>query len=172
MRTNPNKRRAFLLVQVFLGLVLLVLLAPVVGRIVLDALNIQRAATVHAARTARIDAFTRRFAEEVFAADGYVLRGNELTLYKADPARGVAACATYIFSLDTVFEDHADGVSISWEIPRCSVRPELCRGPRGDLLLLHFQTTAVPSAQRAAPRTFVETFVLPAQVRESAEDRP
>lgn len=159
--TRPAARlRGFMLVEIIGVLVLGLALAGILGKLVIDAVYLQRIAAEHANRVAVMDSLTRSLRQDALATVAYEMKASRLTL-KTVTADGPA---DVVYALEPgllrrILSGTEDRV---WRSLRLRFAWRREQGPRGDVLLLDLIETPPARASAHPRRTYTAAFGLPA----------
>lgn len=152
--------RGFMLVEIIGVLALGLALAGILGKLVIDAIYLQRIAAEHANRVAVMDSLTRSLRRDALAAVAYEWDASRLNL-RTVTGDGPA---------DVVYTLEPEGVQRIlgsredrvWRSLRLRFAWGREQGPRGDVLLLDLIETPPARAAALPGRTYTVPFGLPA----------
>lgn len=154
-----RRRRAVSLVELLAVFLLAGPLLLVLGRVVVDALYVQRLAAQHADQVAVMDSLSRRLRQDALACAAWNWDADRLTLVmeaEAGPAEVV-----YTLEPGRIARRRPDGQQHEWRSRRLGFAWRLDSGPGGALLVIEFVQERPPRASRVLPRTFAVSLLLP-----------
>ncbi|MEW6251184.1 MAG: hypothetical protein AB1716_11090 [Planctomycetota bacterium] len=153
-------RPAFALVHMLAVLPIAALLLMLLGRLIIDAIYVQRLAAEHLEFVTLQDDLLTALRRDACAATGYVEDGDSLVLRTAGP-RG-PEIVTYTVEPQSARRTRPGETERIWQSRRLRFGWHIERGPRGHVLWLTLEQT--PPARRTAvlPHSLTATVLLPA----------
>ncbi len=158
MSSAPRKH-AVILVQLLLMLPIAALLLLVLGRLIVDAIYIQRVAAQHTDLVAVEEDLLRSLQRDAWAATAYQRTADTLLLQTVTSA-GVAQ-VSYTFAPALVQRSLPAGPERYWRAARLNFAWRIEPGPRADVLWLNLHELPAPRQSPAIPRDYTATVLLP-----------
>jgi hypothetical protein len=169
MTRRPNHRRGVFLSELVVALGLAALLVFLLGRLFVDSIYLQRIATQHTNRAAVIDDFARQVTKDARSATTADFTDGVLELSLRTPAG--PATVHYTFEPEAARRTGPLGTESVWRSIRLRFDTTVERGPDANLLQVTFTELAPPRRSALLPRSFSQTFLLPAEGAAPEEQR-